>query len=70
MYENDTKSTSGHVPRTPGTGDTAMRVDADKRRTDPKFARESFTMRRMLPWQIAALAVAAAVVVALVLFYF
>ena len=42
----------------------------DTQRTDPKFVRESFTMRRMQPWQIAALAIAAAVVVGLALFYF
>lgn len=63
MYENDPKSTSEHVPRAPSSGDTSAQ------RTDPKFARESFTMRRMKPWQIAALAIAAAVVVALVVFY-
>lgn len=63
MYENDTKSTSEHAPRAPSGGDTGTQ------RTDPKFARESFTLRRMQPWQIAALAIAAAVVVALVVFY-
>lgn len=68
MYENQTKSTSQHAasqhaPRATSSGNVAT---SD---TDPKFARESFTMRRMQPWQIAALAIAAAVVVALVLFY-
>jgi hypothetical protein len=75
MYENDIKSTPEHATRAPGSpaarapsrgpnaGDTAAQ------RTDPKFVRESNTMRRMHPWQIAALAVAAALVVALVLFY-
>lgn len=70
MYENDaTKSTSEHVPRAPSGVDTARRGDTATGRTDPKFARESNTMRRMQPWQIAALAIAAAVVVALVFFY-
>ncbi len=34
---------------------------------DPKFARESFTWRRMKPWQITALAV---IVVVLLIIYF
>lgn len=38
-------------------------------RTDPKFARESFTMRRMRSWQIAALVIAAAVAIGLFLVY-
>ena len=65
MYENHTRSTSTseQVPRAPSNGNTA------RRRTAPKFARESFTMRRMQPWQIAALAIAAALVVGLVVFY-
>lgn len=65
MYENQTTSTSTseHAPRAASSGDTATP------RTDPKFARESFTMRRMQPWQIAVLAIAAVVVVGLVLFY-
>lgn len=62
MYENDT-STSQNAPRAPSSGDSATR------RTDPKFVRESFTMRKMHTWQIAALAIAAAAVVALGLFY-
>jgi hypothetical protein len=65
MYENSTKSTSGQAPRTTSADDTATA----RRTTDPKFVRESFTMRRMLPWQIAALAIAAAVVVGLIVFY-
>lgn len=64
MNETHTKSTSEHAPFAPSSGDTPARG------TDPKFARESFTMRKMLPWQIAALAIAAAVVVGLALFYF
>lgn len=64
MYENQTKPASEHAPRAPGISDTATR------RTDPKFARESFTMRKMQPWQIVALAIAAAVVVGLAVFYF
>ena len=67
MYETQSTSTSTptseHAPRAPGSGDSVTS------RTDPKFARESNTMRRMQPWQIAALAIAAAVVVALVVFY-
>jgi hypothetical protein len=63
MYENHTKSTSEHAPRTLNSGDTVAR------NTDPKFVRESFTMRKMLPWQIAALAIAAAVVVGVAVFY-
>lgn len=65
MYENHTTSTSTseHAPYAPSSVDTATR------RTDPKFVRESFTMRKMQPWQIAALAIAAAVVVSLVVFY-
>jgi len=63
MYENSTKSISGHAPRSTSADDAAAR------RTDPKFVRESFTMRRMQPWQIAALAIAAAVVVGLIVFY-
>jgi hypothetical protein len=63
MYENQTKSTSAQAPRAPISGDTAARS------TDPKYVRESFTMRRMQPWQIAALAIAAAVVVGVALFY-
>lgn len=47
----------------------ATRADKSTDRTDPKFARESNTMRKMHTWQIAALAIAAAVVVALVVFY-
>lgn len=62
MYEND-KSASQYAPGTPTSGDTATR------RTDPKFVRESFTMRKMQTWQIAALAIAAAAVGALVIFY-
>ncbi len=62
MYEND-KSTSQYAPGTPSSGDTATR------RTDPKFVRESFTMRKMHAWQIAALAIAAAAVLGLALFY-
>ncbi|HUG98120.1 MAG TPA: hypothetical protein VMQ83_02990 [Gammaproteobacteria bacterium] len=67
MYENHptstSTSTSEHAPRAQSSGDAAPRG------TDPKFARESFTMRKMLPWQIAALAIAAVVAVALVVFY-
>ena len=63
MYENHTTSTSEHAPRAPDSGNTATP------RTDPKFVRESFTMRRMQTWQIAVLAIAAVVVVGLVLFY-
>ena len=63
MYENHTTSTSEHAPRAPSSADTATP------RTDPKFVRESFTMRRMQPWQIAALAIVAAVVVGLIVFY-
>lgn len=63
MYENHTKSTSEHAPRTMNSGDTVTR------RTDPKFVRESFTLRKMLPWQIVALAIAAAVVVGVAMFY-
>jgi hypothetical protein len=63
MYESSTKSTSVHAPP-PTSAD-----DATARRTDPKFVRESFTMRKMLPWQIVALAIAAAVVVGLIVFY-
>ena len=63
MYENQTKFTPEHAPRAEISGDIATS------RTDPKFVRESFTMRKMLPWQIAALAIAAAVVVGLVVFY-
>lgn len=63
MYENHAKSTPEHAPRTLNSGDTVTQ------RTDPKFVRESFTMRKMLPWQIAALAIAAAVVVAVAVFY-
>lgn len=71
MHENQTTSTptptstptSEHSPRGPSSGDTATP------RTDPKFARESFTMRRMQGWQIAALAIAAVVVIGLVVFY-
>ena len=75
MYENDTKSTSEHAPRAPtsATPEHAPRApssgDIGTQRTDPKYARESFTLRRMQPWQIALLAIAAAVVVALVVFY-
>lgn len=84
MYENDMKSTPEHTSRGPGMAGTATgKSDAAGRgsdhaasrhetatpRTDPKFARESFTLRRMQTWQIVALAVAAAVVVALVIFY-
>jgi len=66
MYENQTKTTSEHAPHAPISGDTGTST----RRTDPKFVRESFTMRRMRPWQIVAIAIAAAVVVGLAVFYF
>lgn len=64
MYEKDAKFTPEHAPRAPSGADTTTR------RTDPKFVRESFTMRRMHSWQIAALAIAAAVVIGLAVFYF
>lgn len=63
MYENDTKTTSERARGAPGSGVTATRS------TDPKFARESFTMRKMQAWQVVALAIAAAVVVGLIVFY-
>jgi hypothetical protein len=66
MYENQTNTTSEHAPRPPISGDTPKATG----RTDPKFVRESFTMRRMQPWQIVAIAIAAAVVVGLAVFYF
>jgi hypothetical protein len=71
MYEDNTRSASGNAPRATLGHDTASRAghDTANQRTDPKFARESFTMRRMLPWQIVALAVAAAIVVGLIVFY-
>jgi hypothetical protein len=80
MYENQTRSTS-EAHRAPSSVDVdtaTRRTDTlsndtrrnDTQRTDPKFVRESLTMRRMQPWQIAALAIAAAVVVGLALFYF
>ncbi len=64
MYENDTKLTSEHTPLAPSSGDTA------RQRTDPKFVRESFTMRRMHTWQIVALAIVAVVGAALALFFY
>jgi hypothetical protein len=71
MYENQTNPTAEHAARTPIVGDATRTGDTTTRRTtDPKFVRESFTMRKMLPWQIAALAIAVAVVVGLAVFYF
>lgn len=73
MHENQTTPTptptptSEHSLGAPSSGDTAG--DTATPRTDPKFARESFTMRRMQGWQIAALAIAAVVVIGLVVFY-
>jgi hypothetical protein len=66
MHEENTRYTSGHTPPATTAEDIATR------RTDPKFVRESFTMRRMHWWQIVALAVAAAaaLVVGLVVIYF
>lgn len=58
------------TPINPDTRRKDTRSTADTQRTDPKFVRESFTMRKMQPWQIAALAVAAALVIGLALFYF
>ena len=63
MQEKHTNSTPGHAPRATGEDDFTSK------RTDPKFARESFTMRRMQTWQIVALAVVAVLVGALVVFY-
>ncbi|HSM26739.1 MAG TPA: hypothetical protein VK855_01390 [Thioalkalivibrio sp.] len=82
MYENQTKPTSAQAPRAPSSGrapgsgdmttraDTSTRGDTSTQRTDPKFVRESFTMRKMQAWQIVALAIAAAVVIGLAVFYF
>lgn len=39
------------------------------RKTDPKFARESFTWRRMKPWQIVALVAILAVATILALWW-
>ena len=62
----DTRNTGTRSTDTPST-DTR---NTDTDRTDPKFARESFTMRRMQAWQVGALALAAAVVVGIALYYF
>ena len=64
MYENDTKLTPEHTSRATSSVDTAAQ------RTDPKFVRESFTMRTMHTWQIAALGIVVAVGVVLALLYF
>ena len=77
MYENRTESTSEHAPRATTSGGTATRAPSgadtatkSTKSTDPKFARESFTMRKMQPWQIGALAITAAVAVALALYFY
>jgi hypothetical protein len=69
MYEDQTKSTSGQA-RPGQVRPDPSRGDSSARRTDPKFARESFTMRRMQRWQIVALAIAAVVVIGLAVLYF
>lgn len=74
MDENDRKSPSDPVAHAQG-GAAAPRHDAASRghattpSTDPKFVRESNTMRRMQPWQIVVLVIATVVVAALVLLY-
>jgi hypothetical protein len=75
MYENERKFTPEQGIRAPTDSVTGTRNDSvsrgvtDAPSTDPKFVRESNTMRTMQPWQIAALAIAAVVVAALILFY-
>lgn len=64
MQEDQTHSTPAHAPRATGEDDFTSK------RTDPKFARESFTMRRMQTWQIVVLAVVAALIVAVAVIYF
>jgi hypothetical protein len=65
MNENHAKTSAReHVPGAQINSDPSAH-----KTTDPKFVRESFTMRRMQPWQIAALAIAAAVVFGLAFFY-
>jgi hypothetical protein len=41
---------------------TTKDSDLSTKRTDPYYARGSFTLRRMKPWQIAVLAIFAAAV--------
>jgi len=66
MSEQTTKYTQKSVhPDAHTTKDS----DLSTKRTDPYYARDSFTMRKMKSWQIAALAIFAAVVVGLALLY-
>lgn len=62
MYDQTVKS-----PNTPAPPElhTKSAVHATAAPTDDRYARESFTMRGMRPWQIWALAIVAGAVVVL-----
>jgi hypothetical protein len=63
MYDQTVKSPN--TPAPPHQLHTSSAVHAPAAPTDDRYARESFTLRRMQPWQIGALAIAAVAVVVL-----
>jgi hypothetical protein len=59
-----------HTPVQPDAdAHTTKDSDLSTKRTDPYYARGSFTLRRMKPWQIAVLAIFAAAVAGLAILY-